>query len=424
MQPFKPLTNPITKNDWFQYFTSVISPNGDHYHTGDIPIDSSYENDPILDRDVTACEIRSKINKMKNNKSPGCGLIPNELWKLASPTVLLMLCSIFQNCLNSGTVPYDWGLAQITPILKKGDPCSPKNYRPIALLNTILKLFTTILVDRLTIWLETNNNISEYQAGFRKGMSCQDHIFTLTSLLQTQLLKGDELFCCFIDLKQAFDTPDHGKLWEVLREFGISRKFIRVFTYLYRYVSASIKCNEGLTNPIKIMKGVLQGESASPSLFNIFIDGLTDDLNNTPLLSGIRLKTRIIHILLYAADIVLMADTKVSLQLKIDITRRFFNKRGLNVNLSKTKILVFRKVGHIRLNDKLFWGQEEIESVKSYLYLGVTFSSNGSFNEATKTAIRKGLAAQGATFQVLAKPKSMDIVRLCRDVAMNPAFKK
>ncbi len=72
------------------------------------------------------------------------------------------------------------------------------------------------------------------------------------------------------------------------------------------------------------MKGVLQGESTSPTLFNMFIDGLADELYKDPLLSGIKLQTRIIHLLMYADDLVLMTESKESLQGKIDIARRFF----------------------------------------------------------------------------------------------------
>ena len=370
-------------------------------------IGNAETNDPILDAEFQTLDLKLHLKRLKNGKAAGTDLIPNELWKLSTAPMLVFLCSLFQLCYNTGRVPAEWCAAAISPILKKGDQSLPQNYRPIALLNTIEKLYTSMLNSRLNYFVK--DKLSEYQAGFRKGKCCQDHIFTLTCMMQVQLLKGKELWCCFVDLSQAFDTPPHDNLWKVLIDFGISKRFVRVFHYLYALAHARIKTHEGPTDPIKIMKGVLQGESASPTLFNIYINGLVDSLYAQPLLTGIKLQARIIHILLYADDIVLVADTRESLQIKVNIASKFFDSRGLRANLNKTKLLVFRKGGRIRQSDKIFWKKELLETVKSYVYLGVTFASTGSFATNTKAQIQKGFAAQGALFHALSRPKNLNI---------------
>jgi len=70
----------------------------------------------------------------------------------------------------------------VRPIFKKGDKTNPSNYRPISLVNTKLKLFTTLLSERLEKWCEKNNLISDYQAAYRKNYGCQDHVFVLQRL--------------------------------------------------------------------------------------------------------------------------------------------------------------------------------------------------------------------------------------------------
>uniref|UniRef100_A0A6P7H5Q2 Uncharacterized protein LOC114347357 n=1 Tax=Diabrotica virgifera virgifera TaxID=50390 RepID=A0A6P7H5Q2_DIAVI len=67
---------------------------------------------------------------------------------------------------------------------KKGSREDPENYRRIALVNCLTKLFTQILSNRLTIWLDNTSVIPECQNGFRQGRGCLDNIFTLTSAVQ------------------------------------------------------------------------------------------------------------------------------------------------------------------------------------------------------------------------------------------------
>jgi len=66
-------------------------------------------------------------------------------------------------------------------------------------------------------------------------------------------------------------------------------------------------------------------------------------------------------------------------------------KWKLTVNVEKTKIMVFRKGGRLSNQDKWFYNNEEVEIVSSFNYLGIVFSNGGSFMQATKTLVGKGL---------------------------------
>jgi len=262
---------------------------------------------------------------------------------------------------------------------------------------------------RLSSWIKKNCKLSEYQAGFqKKNKCCLDHIFVLNSLIQTQLLKNKKLYACFVDLSQAFDTPEHNLLWNVLLSIGISPKFVRLFSYIYRLARAQVSTSDGLTDPIEIMKGVLQGEVASPSIFNLFIEGIVEDLRKSNI-HGLRLQAAIVHILLYADDMTIVAATRETLQLKIDVAARFLRKRGLVINLGKSKIVVFKRSGRISKFDNFTWNEESIEVVKFYTYLGVTFQSSGIFDLAASQFIKKGIMAQGAVLSALKKIKKFNL---------------
>ena len=85
-------------------------------------------------------------------------------------------------------------------------PPPEDKYRGISLLNTSSKIYSYILNKRLTQWVEENSTVNEAQAGFRRNYSTVDHIFTLLTLVQKQLLNNGKLYVAFIDFKKAFEN--------------------------------------------------------------------------------------------------------------------------------------------------------------------------------------------------------------------------
>jgi hypothetical protein len=139
-------------------------------------------------------------------------------------------------------VPLEWVESTNALIYKKGDDADPKNYRPIALANTMLKCFTQILAKRITQWAESNNKLPEAQAGFGKGRSCQDHIFTLNGLIQIGLHQPRaKVYALFIDFERAFPSISFSKLWNRLHDLGVSNKIIKILRCQYNNKSSRLK---------------------------------------------------------------------------------------------------------------------------------------------------------------------------------------
>ncbi|UYV76618.1 hypothetical protein LAZ67_14001480 [Cordylochernes scorpioides] len=128
----------------------------------------------------------------------------------------------------------------LTKGLPSGDRDNPSNYRGIALISNLSKLFTSILKSRLRNWIEGRSIIPENQAGFRKGYSCQDHIFTLLSLIQLTLRrKRRKLYAFFVDLKKAFDTVPHSLLWSKLGELGLDFRFVNLIRNYFEQMTTT-----------------------------------------------------------------------------------------------------------------------------------------------------------------------------------------
>ena len=110
-----------------------------------------------------------------------------------------------------------------TNLQKQRGPKNPSNYRPITILSCLGKLFTSVLNDRLTSYLNKNNILNENQAGFRKNYSCTDHIFTLHSLFEIIRKRKKKLFVAFIDFSQAFDKVWRKGLWYKLLQNNLQQ---------------------------------------------------------------------------------------------------------------------------------------------------------------------------------------------------------
>lgn len=115
----------------------------------------------------------------------------------------------------------------------KGPRNDPNNYRGIALVSCLLKLFTSILANRLVTWADENQIIPEHQNGFRRGRSCEEHIFTLSAISQFYLGRNRAAYIIFIDLQRAFDSINHSLLWSKLLAVGVSGKILRILALLY-----------------------------------------------------------------------------------------------------------------------------------------------------------------------------------------------
>ena len=120
---------------------------------------------------------------MKVNKSGGPdGLTTNFLTKIKL-AIAKPLTYLFNESLNSGIVPEQWKEALVTPLFKKGKKNSVTNYRPISLTSQVGKPLEQIIKNSVSVYLESNNLISEAQHGFRKGKSTKSNLLEFQNVL-------------------------------------------------------------------------------------------------------------------------------------------------------------------------------------------------------------------------------------------------
>ena len=106
---------------------------------------------------VTPEVVVSKINNMKENKSPGVDGISPKILKETVEQISTPLAHVFTMSLKEGIVPFEWKEANIIPLFKKGSRNKSVNYRPVSLTSVICKLLETIIRDHKLLWTFSSN---------------------------------------------------------------------------------------------------------------------------------------------------------------------------------------------------------------------------------------------------------------------------
>ena len=135
----------------------------------------------------------------------------------------------------------------------------PSNYRDLSLIDCICKIFTSVILNRLTFWVDHNNILNEFQAGFRKNYSTVDNIFNLTNIIEINKSHGKKTYAFFVDFSCAFDTISRNSLFYKLSRLGLSSKIIRILQLLYFKTEACVWDGYNYSNQFAVNVGVKQG---------------------------------------------------------------------------------------------------------------------------------------------------------------------
>jgi len=360
--------------------------------------------DPFLDAPFELWEITMFLQKCKNGKAPGLDRISYEFFKNAPLSFILEVLRLLNFIFLSEDIPSAFRRAIIVPLHKKGDPNLANNYRCLSLLDTLYKIFTGLILQRINTWIEINDIINEFQAGFRRNYSTVDQIFNLSCIVHINFHAKKKTFAFFVDLKCAFDKLPRNSLFYKLSMLGLSKKIICVLMLLYSNTSCQVWFENVLSNAFLIDQGVKQGCLLSPVLFSLFLNDLHDSLPG-----GIQVANMNVKVLLYADDLVLLSTCPNELQSMINAFELYCDTWGLTVNLDKSKILIFREGPRISRSLSWTFKDSPIQITNEYLYLGVLLTYNLSFTKHLEAKLNSAKNAINATWSRLLMDVKVDV---------------
>ena len=382
---------------FFEYFSSLHKPNKSNNFDNEFAkvIENKLTEhkeqivNEVMDKGISQKEILDTCRSLKNKKSAGMDAITNEMIKSSIHIMLPCLHKLFNQILGSEIFPENWCKGLIVPIYKSGDQEDPSNYRGITISNTIGKLFTKLLNNRLLTFITDQGILKNNQIGFMPKHRTSDHILVMKTIIDTFKRTRKTLFLCFIDLKKAFDTIYHNGLIYKLQQLKLSSKFINIIKSLYSKTFARVRSLTGITDEFKVEIGTRQGCNLSPYIFNLYLNDLADALNEPK--SGIEIGQLKFNCLMYADDLVLLNKSEEGLKNSLQKLQDYCRKWRLSINVKKSKILIINhkktKIYKFEINNS------NLEIVKSYCYLGIEISDNGNFSTAIEKLAQKASKA-------------------------------
>ena len=230
--------------------------------------------------------------------------------------------------------------------------------RTITLISHSSKVMLKILQARFQKYVTCE--LPDVQAGFRKGRGTRDQIANICWIIEKPREFQKNIYFCFIDYANAFDSVDHNKLWKILKEMGIPDHLTRVLRNLYAVHEATASTGYRTTDWFQIGKEVSQGCILSPCLFNLYAEYIMRNTGLDEAEAGIRIAWRNINKFRYADDTTLMAESEKELKSLLMKVKEENENIGLKLNIQKSKIMASSLVTSWQIDG---------ETVAEFIYL-------------------------------------------------------
>jgi hypothetical protein len=390
-------TNEILRR-WYRYAQDLYQTNEpfSHNNSRNIPVKENLEPAVLND------EIRDAIRKLKNNKAPGMDGIFGEALKAGGETVVKAVKKIIDQIWTSGKWPKVWSLSELIPLPKTSGAQECSKFRTISLISHAAKILLEIIRSRLAYLL--NPEISEVQFGFMPGKGTSDAILALRNIIEkTMKRQNQELWIMFVDYRKAFDTIEHCKMWQALRELGVPEHLIWLIQKLYAKAEGIVRLGREHTQQFPLRRGVRQGCPLSPLLFNAcgeyIMRRVQEELQDR---SGCIIGGQAIWNVRYADDIALIASSKEELEQQANALTHHSSVFGLNVNLLKTFTMT---IGSYQTDTPQLSGQQ-VKQVTRFKYLGSVITNDGDIDAEVRVRLA---IARKVTLQLVDVWKSKEI---------------
>jgi exonuclease III/ribonuclease HI len=301
------------------------------------------QREPLHERMQDKVMFRECVRTLSSGKAAGPDEVINEIIKILPHSVLDAVHDLFTVMWATGVTPNGWKESNTVLLYKdKGDPDDLKNYRPIALANTMYKLWTRTVACVLNDFAEKHHVLSPMQAGFRTKRRTTDQLQLMIMAMEDARLSAQDIYALLVDFSQAFNMINHDKLLQVMYALGFPTDAIEVVKDLYTGARTRFMTPHGPTGEVPIDRGTLQGDSLSPFLFLVYLEPLLRWLHvgargyQLGCLEGKEKVENHLSSIAFADDLTALCQTIQDLQVQAQKITAYSDWGDMKVNTTKT----------------------------------------------------------------------------------------
>ena len=340
---------------------------------------------------TTPGQIQDIIRNLRKKKAPGDDLITNTALKFLPNNVILSLTRIINSAFRICYFPLAWKKAVIISIPKPGkDHKQPENYRPIALLSSLSKIYERLILTHLQDKLK--NKIRPEQFAFRPEHSTTLQLTKLTHQLSENFNNDLNTASVFLDVEKAFDRVWHEGLLYKLSKLNISLEIVKIIQSFLTDRTFTTKIEHSFSTTRHVLAGVPQGSCLSPTLYLTYIN----DIPTTPKA----------NLSLFADDTMFFTSNKnpkratIQLQHQLNLASNWFHRWRIKINPTKTVGVLFGRSNTTHI-PPLTIDNQPVNWSKQAKYLGVTIGRKLTFNQHIQDVTKKATRVRGMLYPLL-----------------------
>ena len=227
---------------------------------------------------INESNVQKALESIKIKNCEGYDRLPQRILNEGKTILIKPVTKLFELIYHNKIIPEQWSISKIIPIFKKGSKTDIENYRPIANLCSMTKVYEQLIINRLReIEQESGIDITgNPQHGFKPKRSTGTASLTLQSVLSHALDSGNYGVMASIDLSAAFDVVNIKLLIKRLKIIGIPKDVISLIEIWLNNRMFYVDINGNASYLKTSDTGTIQGSRLGPILYAIYISPIFD----------------------------------------------------------------------------------------------------------------------------------------------------